>query len=173
MNASASARVTATTIVASQVLDEARPHWRAHPPLERDSLEAVEPEAFLDRWHRIVRERDMPALASVLAPEIELGAPPYWEPFRGAPLCHHLLGLILETIEDFRYHREWTDGRELALEFTGQVGELKLQGIDLITLDREGRILRLDVLMRPVNSVHALIAAIGPQMAEFLAKQKG
>jgi hypothetical protein len=53
------------------------------------------------------------------------------------------------------------------------VGELKLQGIDLITLDPEGRILRLDVLMRPVNSVNALIAAIAPQMAEFLARQKG
>lgn len=173
MNASASARATATTIVASLVLDEARPHRPAHPLLERDSLAGVEPEAFLDRWHRIVRERDVSALASVLAPAIELGAPPYWEPLRGAPVCHHLLGLILETIEGFRYHREWIDGHELALEFRGQVGELQLQGIDLITLDPEGRIVRLDVLMRPVNSVHALIAAIAPQMAEFLAKQKG
>jgi hypothetical protein len=132
----------------------------------------MDAEAFLERWHEIVHERDVSALATVLAPGIELGAPPYWEPLRGTALCQHLLGLILETIEGFRYHREWVDGRELALEFTGQVGELKLQGIDLITLDADGRILRLDVLMRPVNSVNALIAAIAPQMAEFLAKQK-
>jgi hypothetical protein len=129
----------------------------------------VDSGAFLDRWHRIVRERDIPALAPLLAPGIELGAPPHWEPFRGPALCQHLLGLILETIEGFHYHREWVDGRELALEFTGQVGELKLQGIDLITLDADGRILRLDVLMRPVNAVHALIAVVAPQMAAFLA----
>ena len=133
----------------------------------------MDAEAFLERWHPIVRERDVPALATVLAPGIELGAPPYWERLRGAPVCHHLLGLILETIEGFRYHREWIDGRELALEFTGRVGELDLQGVDLITLDTEGHILRLDVVIRPVNSVNALIAAIAPQMAAFLAKQGG
>ena len=123
---------------------------------------------FLERWHRIVRERDVAALGDVLSPEIAIGAPPYWERFRGAALCQHLLGLILETVEDFTYHREWVDGRELALEFTGRVGELELQGIDLVSLDTEGRIERLDVLMRPVNSVNALIGVIGPRMAEYL-----
>lgn len=131
------------------------------------------PDAFLDEWHRIVRERDVAALAGVLAPEVEIGAPPYWEPLRGAGLAQHLLGLILETIEGFTYHREWSDGDELALEFRGRVGELELQGIDLISLDAAGRIRRLDVLMRPVNGVDALIAAIAPRMAAYLAKQTG
>jgi hypothetical protein len=42
-----------------------------------------------------------------------------------------------------------------------------------ISLDAAGRIRRLDVLMRPVNAVNALIAAIAPRMLAFLAKQKG
>jgi hypothetical protein len=83
----------------------------------------VTPEAFLDEWHRIVRERDLPALSALLAPEVEIGAPPYWEPLRGRELVHHLLGLILDTIEGFTYHREWTLAGELALEFRGRVGE--------------------------------------------------
>jgi hypothetical protein len=128
------------------------------------------PEAFLDEWHRIVRERDVPALAVLLAPEVVLGAPPYWEPFRGAALAQHLLGLILETIEGFTYHREWKAGGELALEFRGRVGALELQGIDLISLDAAGRVRRLDVLIRPVNAVNALIAAIAPRMASYLAR---
>lgn len=127
--------------------------------------------AFLERWHRIVRERDVPALAAMLAPKMEMGAPPYWTPLQGAAICHHLLGLILETIEGFTYHREWVDGRELALEFKGRVGELELQGIDLITLDDEGRVARLDVLMRPVSAVNALIEVIRPQMLSYLAKR--
>ena len=133
----------------------------------------MSPDSFLDEWHRIVRERDVPALAALLAPDVEVGAPPYWDPFRGAPLAQHLLGLILETIEGFTYHREWQDGGELALEFRGRVGALELQGIDLISLDAGGRIRRLDVLMRPVNSVNALIERIAPRMVAYLAKQKG
>jgi hypothetical protein len=131
------------------------------------------PDAFLDEWHRLVRERDVEALAALLAPEVAIGAPPYWEPFHGAALAQNLLGLILETIEGFTYHREWRNGDELALEFRGRVGKLELQGIDLISLDGAGRIRRLDVLMRPVNAVNALIAAIAPRMVAFLAKQKG
>jgi hypothetical protein len=133
----------------------------------------VTPGAFLTEWHRVVRERDVPALAALLAPDVEVGAPPYWEPFRGAALAQHLLGLILETVEGFTYHREWCDGAELALEFRGRVGALELQGIDLISLDAAGRIRRLDVLMRPVNAVNALIEKIAPRMLQYLAERKG
>ena len=86
-------------------------------------------------------------------------------------IVHHLLGLIVNTIQDFRYRREWQSGRELALEFTGRVGELELQGIDLISLDERHRIQRLDVMIRPLNAVVALREAIAPQMASFLAER--
>jgi hypothetical protein len=131
----------------------------------------VTPRAFLDEWHRVVRERDVAALTKLLAPEVEIGAPPYWEPLRGAALVQHLLGLILETVEGFTYHREWVNGSELALEFRGRVGGLELQGIDLISLDAGGRIRRLDVPMRPLNAVAALREAIAPRMAKYLAER--
>ena len=126
-------------------------------------------ESFLTGWHRIVAEKDLAALETVLAEDVAIGAPPYWDKLRGRPLVHHLLGRIIHTVEDFSYRREWQDGNELALEFTGHVGELALQGIDLITLDETGVIRNLDVLMRPINAVTALREVIAPQMAEFLA----
>jgi hypothetical protein len=127
--------------------------------------------AFLERWHGIVARRDLDALAGVLAEDIALGAPPYWSPLEGRELVSHLLGLIVTTIEDFRYRREWVSGSELALEFTGRVGDLELQGIDLISLDASGRIRRLEVPMRPLNAILALRERIAPQMAAFLAQQ--
>jgi hypothetical protein len=128
-------------------------------------------ERFLVEWHRIVGERDVAALAAVLAPDVTLGAPPYWSKLAGRELVQHLLGLIVHTIEGFTYHREWAQGRELALEFRGHVGETELQGIDLITLDDEGRIQNLDVLMRPLNGIVALRERIAPRMAEYLAQR--
>lgn len=127
---------------------------------------------FLEEWHRIVAQRDTAALGSVLAEDVALGAPPYWGKLQGRELVQHLLGLIVVTIEGFEYHREWQNGRELALEFTGRVGGLDLQGIDLITLDAQSVIGNLDVLMRPINGVIALRDVIAPQMAAFLAERK-
>ncbi len=132
----------------------------------RDDADA---KRFLDRWHRIVAEKDGAAIGAVLAPDVSLGSPPYWAKLHGAEIVGHLLMLILATIEGFTYHREWCDGAELALEFTGRVGELDLQGIDLISLDAHNRVRNLDVLMRPVNGVIQLREAIAPKMAAFLA----
>lgn len=130
---------------------------------------AADSAAFLERWHRVVAARDLAGLRELIADGASLGAPPYWDRFEGIDLVHHLLGLILHTIEDFRYHREWVNGAELALEFTGHVDGLELQGIDLITLDEEGKLVGLDVMIRPVNAVTALIARVAPRMTEYLA----
>jgi len=127
--------------------------------------------AFLTDWHRIVAERDLEGLGEMLAEDVSIGAPPYWQRLEGRHLVHHLHGLIIQTIEGFLYHREWQRGGELALEFTGRVEGLDLQGIDLISLDTEGSIARLDVLIRPVNAVNALMGIITPQVATFLAEQ--
>ncbi len=128
-------------------------------------------QLFLDRWHRIVAERDLVDLREVLAEDVSIGAPPYWTKLEGRDLVGHLLGIIIRTIEDFTYRREWWNGAELALEFTGRVKGLDLQGIDLITLNAENQIVNLDVLMRPINGVSALRDAVVPQMAEFLSRK--
>ncbi len=124
---------------------------------------------FLARWHRIVSEKDLDALSRILADDVSIGAPPYWARMQGRDLVHHLLGLIVNTIEGFTYHREWQKGNELALEFTGRIGEFELQGMDLISLDDRGVIQNLDVLIRPANAIDLLREAIAPQMASFLA----
>lgn len=84
------------------------------------------------------------------------------------PLVHHLLGIIVTNVEGFTYHRGWTRGRELALEFRGRVGDHELQGIDLITLDDAGRVAHLDVLIRPMNALEALREIVAPKMMAFL-----
>ena len=124
--------------------------------------------AFLTEWHRIVAAKDIGALERILAEDVQLGAPPYWTKLRGRPVVLHLLDLIIHTIDDFTYHREWRDGGEYALEFTGHVGETDLQGIDLVSVDEQDAVRNIDVLVRPVNAVIELREIIAPRMAEFL-----
>ena len=134
---------------------------------------SADPRAFLDRWHEMVARRDLATLPELLAKDVTLGAPPYWNRLRGRDLVAHLLGLIIHTIEGFTYQREWVQGSELALEFRGRVDGLDLQGIDLISLDEEGRVRALDVPMRPLNAVTALRERIAPRMAEYLRSRGG
>jgi hypothetical protein len=129
-----------------------------------------EADKFLPAWHRAVAAKDREALLGLLAEDVSLGAPPYYERLQGRDLVHHLLGLILHTIDDFTYHRQWQNEGELALEFTGRVGDLRLQGIDLITLNDRFVIENLDVLIRPASAVDALRDVIAPQMASFLSR---
>ena len=131
----------------------------------------VDPDAFLARWHVLVAAKDPAALSDVLAEDVTMGAPPYWQDFEGVEVVQHLLGLVIETIEGFSYHREWVDGRELALEFKGRVGDIDLQGIDLITLDDAGRLCHLDVLIRPMNALEALRERIMPRMTAFFSER--
>ena len=72
--------------------------------------------AFLEKWHRIVRERDKAGVREILAENVEMGAPPHWRKLEGREWVGRLLGVIMDTIEDFTYHREWVNGGELALE---------------------------------------------------------
>jgi hypothetical protein len=130
-------------------------------------------EGFLARWHAAVAGRDGEAIASLLADDVSVGAPPYWGRLEGKPLVGHLLGVIADTIEGFMYHREWVSGRELALEFTGRVEGKLLQGVDLVTLGEDGRITRLDVMIRPLNTLVALRDKVAERMAEYLAAQAG
>lgn len=132
---------------------------------------------FLEKWHRLVEARDLVALEQILAEDVSMGAPPYWDPLKGRALVHQLLGLIIQTIEDFTYHREWHDEArergEIALEFRGHVGELNLQGIDLISLNERGELQNLDVMIRPMNTLSALRDVIAPKMAAFLREHAG
>jgi hypothetical protein len=127
---------------------------------------------FLAKWHPLVIGRDLAALEEILAEDVSMGAPPYWDKLNGRPIVHHLLGLIINTIEDFTYHREWHDESqregEIALEFKGQVDGLDLQGIDLITLNDRGELQNLDVMIRPMNALEELRNVIAPQMLAFL-----
>ena len=129
---------------------------------------------FLTKWHVLVKERDLVALEKILAEDVSIGAPPYWDKLQGRALVHKLLELIITTIEDFTYHREWVDDSrqqgEIALEFRGHVGELNVQGIDLITLNDRGELQNLDVMIRPMNALEALRDVIAPKMAEFLRR---
>ncbi|WP_417468226.1 nuclear transport factor 2 family protein [Maricaulis sp.] len=108
---------------------------------------------FLENWHTAVRDRDRELLASIIAEGCELHSPVVWKPSADKHYLLHILMGVISIIEDFDYRKEWVDGNMLILEFTGTVDGKGLLGIDRITVDDEGRMCRIEVLIRPLNTL--------------------
>jgi hypothetical protein len=118
------------------------------------------PADALERWHEFVATGDASLLADVLADDVEFHSPAYWKARRGPLEAMIVLGAVATVFEDFRYEREWIDGRDWALEFAARIGDLQLKGVDLIRLDEGRCIARLEVMVRPPNAIAALREAM-------------
>ncbi|WP_300541695.1 hypothetical protein [Maricaulis sp.] len=108
---------------------------------------------FLDTWHAAVRERSQAKLESIIAEGCELHSPVVWKPSADKHYLLHILMGVITNIEGFAYRQDWIDGNEIMLEFTGTVDGKDLVGIDKITLDDAGKMARIEVLIRPLNTL--------------------
>jgi hypothetical protein len=119
----------------------------------------------LARFHQCVAGKDMTTLDGLLADNVVFHSPFLWKPKVGKELITIVLTAAAQVFEDFKYHRELTDGSTWALEFSARVGEMSLKGVDIIRFNAEGRIEDFEVMVRPAKGLQALAEAMGKQMA--------
>ena len=82
----------------------------------------------LDRWHRIVFQRDAQDLQAMLAEDVVFHSPYLAEPYAGRQATALILTAVGEVLQDFTYHREIIEGNNWALEFSARVGRPILEG---------------------------------------------
>ena len=116
---------------------------------------------FLAAWHKAVKHRDRELLSSIIAEGCELRSPVVWKPTADKDYLLHILMGVITVVEGFDYRQEWVNGNEILLEFTGTVDGKGLVGIDKISLDDAGHMRRIEVLIRPLNT-----------LVEFAAKMR-
>jgi hypothetical protein len=120
----------------------------------------------------VVAEGREDEIAPLLADEVQFLPPTYWKTWVGRAPVAAVLGHVGRVFEGFRYRRVMGQGVDWALEFECKIGALDAVGVDLITLDEAGLIVRFEVAMRPLKSVEALRAAMNTAVAgdaRFLA----
>lgn len=118
----------------------------------------------LDRWHRIVSNRDRQDLRAMLAENVIFRSPYLWKPYHGRQAAWLILSTVAEVFQDFTYHRELVADNTWALEFSARVGNRPLKGIDLIRLDEADLIAEFEVFVRPFIGMRVL----GLEMARRL-----
>jgi hypothetical protein len=118
-------------------------------------------------FRKAVEARDLDGLMATFAEDAVLHSPITFKPFEGRAAIRQLLAILLEVFQDFRYtdELEAEDGTG-ALVFNARVGDRDLQGLDLIRFDGSGLIRDLTVMVRPRSALEALLAEVGPRLAE-------
>ncbi|HEX8075626.1 MAG TPA: nuclear transport factor 2 family protein [Thermoleophilaceae bacterium] len=111
-----------------------------------------------------VEARDLTAMIETLGPDVTFHSPVTFKPFEGRDTVGAVLGAVLEVLEDFRYTKELEGDGTLALVFEARVGDRDVQGIDLLSLDADGLVEDLTVMVRPLSATQALADAMGRRL---------
>ena len=127
----------------------------------------------IQRMTEIVSSGEEDDVLTILAEDVTFLPPTYYRSWVGRNAVAAVLGHVGHVFIDFSYRRILGEGNDCALEFTCKVGDLDGVGIDLITLDSDGLISKIEVVMRPHKTVGALRDAMNmrvmrdPRFLEF------
>ena len=120
-------------------------------------------------WHKaITRMAAAPPNAErvQLADDAVFHSPVVHSPQEGkAKVMMYLLSAAKVLGNDsFTYVREIIDGNDALLEFTSEIDGIKINGIDLIRFDENGKIIDFKVMVRPVKAVNKLWEMMAAQL---------
>ena len=123
--------------------------------------------AGLAHWHRVMQAGNQPSdLAELIAEDAVFHSPVVHTPQVGrAKVIQYLAaaGQVLGSA-NFRYVRELVDGDEVLLEFIDELDGIKINGIDLMRFNAEGKIVDFKVMVRPLKAVNKLWELMGAQL---------
>jgi hypothetical protein len=111
---------------------------------------------LIDKWHEIVANKDLKKLEEIISDKIIFYSPVVFKPKTTKEEAIFVLTNVIEVFQDFKYHREFYDGKNWALEFSANVNGKSLKGIDLIEVDDNGQIINFEVIIRPLSGIIAL-----------------
>lgn len=129
-------------------------------------------KASIKRWHEMLDTKDMSILNELLAEDVVFRSPVAFNPYSGKQVVFFILTNVIQVFENFTYHREFytEDGLSVVLEFSANVNEKKLKGIDMIRFNENGQIVDFEVMIRPKSGLEALAVQMGQRMAVFMPK---
>jgi len=147
-------------------------------------------ETTIERWHQFLRG-DLPGgLDELLHDDVVFLSPIVFSPQRGKDLTKMYLQAAGATLggsgddaaklgdasagagadgvgPKFRYVAEVMSGHRAVLEFESEIDGKYLNGVDIISCDDDGKIVEFKVMIRPlqaINAVHAAMKAMLEQM---------
>lgn len=125
-------------------------------------------DAKLKRWYDYTKAHDHKALWDMLSPDAVFESPVVHTPQVGREITFKYLlgaGKVLGG-SGFKYVGEWKSENGAVLEFVNELQGIKINGVDIITWDTQGRITHFKVMIRPLKAVNMLHQLMGAELAK-------
>jgi hypothetical protein len=110
-----------------------------------------------------IEARDHDAVVAAFAEDAVLWSPIFDTAFTGTDEISDLFAALLDSVWPIAYVDE-IPGDPHILHFTCEVKGKRLEGIDLLHFDEQGRIKEMTVLLRPFPAIAAFLGATGPKL---------
>ena len=135
--------------------------------------------ATIDGWHRFLKGELPGGLDELLHDDVVFLSPIVFSPQVGKDITTMYLtaaGTALagkqgagastpkEEAKGFRYIKEVISGHHAVLEFETSIGDVAVNGVDIITCDDDGKIVEFKVMVRPLKAVNAVHAQMGAML---------
>ena len=130
----------------------------------------------LKNWHTFLDTKNPKILDELLANEVIFYSPIVWTPQEGKQITKLYLMAALEVFggenADFRYVKQVVDNNQFILEFTTLIDGVTVNGVDMIELNDDGKIISFKVMVRPLKAINKVHEKMG-EMLEKLKHQQG
>lgn len=130
----------------------------------------------LKNWHTFLETGNPKILDELLANEVIFYSPIVWTPQEGKQITKLYLMAALEVFggenADFRYVKQVVDNKQFILEFVTLIDGVTVNGVDMIELNDDGKIISFKVMVRPLKAINKVHEKMG-EMLEKLKHQQG
>lgn len=124
----------------------------------------------ISTWHQLFTNRNTAGLDELIADNAVFHSPIVHTPQVGKELTKMYLSAAFYVFynESFVYVRQVIAENHAVLEFEVTIDGIKVNGVDMITCDEEGKIIDFKVMVRPLKAVNL----IHQKMMEMLQMKK-
>jgi hypothetical protein len=126
----------------------------------------------LKRWLDYIASHDHAALWNMLHPDAVFESPVVHTPQRGREIVYKYLTSADKVLggPGFTYVGTWEGrgeaGDSIILEFVNEVRGIRVNGIDMISFDADGRIIHFKVMVRPLKAINLMHQMMGEMLAQ-------
>ena len=115
-------------------------------------------QSYLEQWHQGLKSMNSKFLDEILDDSCVFTSPIVFKPIKGKEMSKLYLMGAGQTfdMDRFKYVRELVDGLDTVLEFETYIDDISVNGVDIIRLNEEGKIIDFKVMIRPLQAIGAL-----------------
>lgn len=128
-------------------------------------------QTALQKWHQIMETGEVAEIADILADDVVFHSPVVHTPQEGKTITHAYLAAANKVLgnDSFQYVREIVGERDAMLEFTLELDGIKVNGVDIMRWNDEGKIVEFKVMVRPLKAINQVHMAMGRMLEEMQA----